>query len=450
MNAAELAQIADAFPWFFPTVAFLVGACVGSFLNVVIYRVPKKESIVTPGSHCGCGQPIAWHDNIPILSWLLLRGRARCCGRPFSVRYPGVEFFTALLFLGCWLRYPAPAVALAGMLFLSALVAATFIDLDHFIIPDVFTLGLGVTGLLLSLAVPALHGQHTGDFLHDALRSGGLSLLGSLIGSALVLWISMVAEAVLQKQAMGFGDVKFVGAIGAFCGWQGAVFAVFGGAVVGTIWFFIAWLWQRVLGKSSPVAPPVEKPQEEDEAPPFGGMDAFALGAGVVAILAALAVPALHERNSGVFFLDNIRAGTDALRGLFVASGFVLWIGLLIETAVRREFIPFNLVKFAGAVGAFTLWSHGAWGVARGLGLATLAGGLAWSGWWLSRRLRQRFVPATPESVLPVAADEDAPPALGFGVHIPFGPMLAIAAGAYFLFFREFVLSWLADIQQLF
>jgi leader peptidase (prepilin peptidase)/N-methyltransferase len=450
MTAAEFVQIADAFPWFFPTVAFLVGACVGSFLNVVIYRVPKKESIVTPGSHCGCGQPIAWHDNIPILSWLLLRGHARCCGRPFSIRYPAVELFTAALFVVCWLRYPSPGVAVAGMLFLSALVAATFIDLDHFIIPDVFTLGLGVAGLLLSLAIPALHGQHSGNFQHDALRSGGLSLLGSLIGSALVLWISMVAEAVLKKQAMGFGDVKFVGAIGAFCGWQGAVFAVFGGAVVGTIWFFCAWLWQRVSGKSSPVAPPVEQPQEGDEAAPFGGMDAFALGAGVIAILASLAFPALHGKDSGVFFLDNIRAGTDALEGLFVASGFVLWIGLLIETAVRREFIPFNLVKFAGAVGAFSIWSHGLWGVARGLSLATGAGALAWTIWWLTGRVQQRFVSAPVDTALPVAAEADAPPALGFGVHIPFGPMLAIAAAGYFLCFRDFVLSWLADIQQLF
>jgi leader peptidase (prepilin peptidase)/N-methyltransferase len=81
--AFDYAQFSAAFPWFFPMAAFLIGACVGSFLNVVIYRVPKEESIVSPGSHCGCGQPIKWHDNIPILSWLILRGRARCCGRPF-------------------------------------------------------------------------------------------------------------------------------------------------------------------------------------------------------------------------------------------------------------------------------------------------------------------------------------------------------------------------------
>src|SRR5687768_7788918 len=99
MAAFDYAEFSAAFPWFFPTAAFLVGACVGSFLNVVIYRVPAEKSIVTPGSTCGCGTPIAWHDNIPILSWILLRGRARCCGRPFSIRYPFVELLTALLFL---------------------------------------------------------------------------------------------------------------------------------------------------------------------------------------------------------------------------------------------------------------------------------------------------------------------------------------------------------------
>jgi leader peptidase (prepilin peptidase)/N-methyltransferase len=277
------AEFAAAFPWFFPVCAFAVGACVGSFLNVVIYRVPKEESIVTPGSHCACGQPIKWHDNIPILSWLFLRGRARCCGRPFSFRYPFVELLTALLFVACWLTHP-PAVAVCGAIFISCLVAATFIDLDHFIIPDVFTIGLGTFGVLLSFLVPALHGQQSGYFLIDSLRAGGTSVVGLLIGSGVVLWIALLAETVLKKEAMGFGDVKFVGAIGAFCGWQGAVFSVFGGAVVGTLWFAVAMVWQKLSGKEAPVAPPTESPEGEP-APlgfgvhvPFGPMLAIAGG----------------------------------------------------------------------------------------------------------------------------------------------------------------------------
>ena len=283
--SASIAEVTATFPWFFPAVVFVLGACVGSFLNVVIYRVPKEESIVSPGSHCACGQPIKWHDNLPMLSWLLLRGRARCCGRAFSFRYPFVELLTALLFLACWLRFPSHAAAVGGWIFLGSLVAATFIDLDHFIIPDVFTLGLGVVGVLLSFAVPALHGQHTGFFLGDSFRAGVLSVQGLLVGSGLVLWILLLSEIVLKKETMGFGDVKFVGAIGAFCGWQGAVFAVFGGSVVGTVWFAVAWLWQKISGKASPVAPPSETPEGEPAALGFGAHVPFGP---MLAIAAAL------------------------------------------------------------------------------------------------------------------------------------------------------------------
>lgn len=281
MTVAELTQFNAALPWFFPTAVFLFGACIGSFLNVVIYRLPKNESIVTPGSHCACGASIAWHDNIPILSWLLLRGRARCCGRSFSFRYPFVELLTALAFLACWLHFPV-AKALCGMLFVSALIAATFIDLDHLIIPDVFSLGLGIVGLALSIFVPALHDQHGNMFVLDSIRSATDGLVGLLIGSGVVLWIALLAEAVLKKEAMGFGDVKFVGAIGAFTGWQGAVFAVFGGAVVGTIWFALALIWQKLAGRPAVVAPTSETPEGEP-APlgfgvhvPFGPMLAIA------------------------------------------------------------------------------------------------------------------------------------------------------------------------------
>ncbi|MBL9189192.1 MAG: prepilin peptidase [Opitutaceae bacterium] len=267
MTSSAFAEVSAAFPWFFPAVAFIFGACVGSFLNVVIYRLPKEQSVVTPGSHCGCGQPIRFYDNIPILSWLILRGRARCCGRAFSFRYPFVELLTGLLFTVCWLHFP-PVVAVCGWIFVSCLVAATFIDLDHMIIPDVFTIGLGVLGVFIAALVPALHGHDSGIYLVDALRGVRSALLGLLIGSGLVLWIALIAEVVLRKEAMGFGDVKFVGAIGAFCGWQGAVFTIFGGAVVGTVWFAIAWAWEKTTGRRAAAAPPSETP--EGEAAPLG------------------------------------------------------------------------------------------------------------------------------------------------------------------------------------
>jgi leader peptidase (prepilin peptidase)/N-methyltransferase len=290
MNATAFAEVSTAYPWFFPLVVFVFGACIGSFLNVVIYRVPAEKSIVTPGSHCGCGQPIAWYDNLPVLSWLILRGRARCCGRRFSFRYPAIELLTALLFLACWLLF-SPAKALCGMFFLSALVCATFIDLDHMIIPDAFTIGLGVAGVMLSFLVPGLHDQHHSLFIVASLHSGITSLIGLLVGSGLVLWIALLAEAVLKKEAMGFGDVKFVGAIGAFTGWPGAVFAVFGGALVGTVWIGLALAWKKLLGKNTPAAPRAETP---DGQPAEIGLGVHVPFGPMLAIAGALYFLALH------------------------------------------------------------------------------------------------------------------------------------------------------------
>ena len=289
--ASAYSTFFHAFPWFLPTVAALLGAIVGSFLNVVIYRVPAGKSIVRPGSHCACGTPIAWYDNIPVLSWFILRGKARCCGRPYSIRYALVELLVAGLFLASWQAF-SPAKAIVGWILLSGLVCATFIDLDHMIIPDVFTIGGGVLGVVLSLVVPSLHGFASDLWVADVLRSGVESLLGLLLGSGLVLWIALVAEAVLKKEPMGFGDVKFVAAIGAFCGWQGAVFSVFGGAVVGTIWVGLALLWKRVRGARSPI--PTEASAENEEGKsadlgfgvhvPFGPM--LAVAAAVYFLLA--------------------------------------------------------------------------------------------------------------------------------------------------------------------
>lgn len=257
---SQLHEVNAALPWFFPLVAGLTGACVGSFLNVCIYRIPKGESIVTPRSHCGCGQPISWHDNIPVLSWFLLRGRARCCGRPFSFRYPAIELLTAALFVAGWLVFP-PAKALAGAVLCSIVICAHFIDHDHMIIPDVFTVGGAAAGLLLSMALPALQGQSHEYFLIASVRSGLESTLGLFVGSSLVLWIALFAEALLKREAMGFGDVKYLGALGAFIGWKGAVFAMFGGAMLGSAWFILAYSWKKITGRDAPAALPAETPE---------------------------------------------------------------------------------------------------------------------------------------------------------------------------------------------
>ena len=283
---SDYAELSAAFPWFFPAIAFVFGACVGSFLNVCMYRIPAGQSVVTPRSHCACGALIHWYDNLPILSWFILRGRARCCGRHFSFRYPCIEALTALLFTACWWSFP-PAKALCGMLLCAALIAATFIDLDHMVIPDVFTLGLGLAGLALSCVLPSLHGQQHELFFVASLRSGIDSVIGLLVGSGLVLWIALPAEAVLKKEAMGLGDVKFVGAIGAFVGWQGAVFAVFGGAIIGTLWFALALLWHGLFGQRAsakmpaPASDPVEAAAAGAPAPSVEPAPAAPVGFGV-------------------------------------------------------------------------------------------------------------------------------------------------------------------------
>ena len=249
MIMSALTEIAHLFPWFFPLAVTLFGACIGSFLNVCIYRIPKNESIVRPGSHCGCGQAIAWYDNIPVFRWFLLRGRARCCRQPFSFRYPAIELLTAALFLACWIQF-SPAKALVGMVLCAIVICAWFIDLDHLIIPDVFTIGGAATGLILSLAVPALHGHSHPLLAVASLQAGRSAILGLFIGSALVLWIALFAEAILRKEAMGFGDVKYLGALGTFIGWQGAVFSLFGGALLGCVWLAGTYLWKKISGRA--------------------------------------------------------------------------------------------------------------------------------------------------------------------------------------------------------
>lgn len=253
--------INEAHPWFFAALAAIYGALTGSFLNVCIYRIPEERSVVFPGSTCACGQPIPFYHNIPIFSWLILRGRASCCGQKFSFRYPAIELLTSILFLWVWLIYP-PIVAIIGMLFVSFLICATFIDLDHMIIPDRFSIGGMVIGVAISCAFPALHGVE-GVPVVSNIQSGITAITGALIGAGLVYWIAVLGEIVFRKPAMGEGDVKFVGFIGAFCGWQGAIFSMFGGALVGSAVLLPYILFSRLFGSSSEAADESEVAEKE-------------------------------------------------------------------------------------------------------------------------------------------------------------------------------------------
>lgn len=233
---SPLAEINQAFPCFFPIVVFLFGACVGSFLNVCIYRIPAGKSIVSPPSHCACGKPIAWYDNIPILGWFLLRGRARCCGRRISFRYPLVEILTAAAFCRMFAAHE-PAVAFAGMLFAALMIFCAFVDIDTMTLPDFATVGGTAAGVALSVLIPQLHSAEIegAPFFASAIASVTSAVCGIAVGSGLLYWVRLGGEVVFRREAMGEGDVILIGAIGAFCGWQGALFAIFAGSLIGAV-----------------------------------------------------------------------------------------------------------------------------------------------------------------------------------------------------------------------
>ena len=259
--------INEDFPWFFASLAAIFGAVTGSFLNVCIYRIPVGRSIIFPGSSCACGRPIPFYHNIPIFTWIILRGRASCCEERFSIRYPAIELLTAILFFWVWTIY-SPIVAIIGMLFVAFLICATFIDLDHMIIPDRFSIGGMVIGVILSFIFPSLHGLE-GLPLVSNIHSGVTAIIGALIGAGLVYWIAVLGEIIFRKPAMGEGDVKFVGFIGAFCGWQGAVFSMFGGALMGTVVLLPILLISRLCSRNKSA----KKKTEEENLPKVDGAE---------------------------------------------------------------------------------------------------------------------------------------------------------------------------------
>jgi leader peptidase (prepilin peptidase)/N-methyltransferase len=313
----------EAVPFhFWSLVFFAFGCIVGSFLNVCIYRMPLDLSVVSPPSHCPhCKYSIPFYLNVPLLTWLSLRGKCKNCGAPISPRYFVVELLTGVAFLACWLAFgsASPWIALVYCLFLAGLIAATFIDFEHFIIPDEITIGGAVVGFVISFFLPQLHdvqtvGQGMGQGVLGILVGGGVVYavlrLGKLLfgrqkiklpdGTKIVFTETALclpdqeipyeeifyrksdmvvleartvelidrgygdvtlrlsphrlmlgdeelnpetvphveavcSELVLPREAMGLGDVKFMAAIGAFIGWQGAVFALMASSVIGSV-----------------------------------------------------------------------------------------------------------------------------------------------------------------------------------------------------------------------
>jgi leader peptidase (prepilin peptidase)/N-methyltransferase len=228
----------------FTALALLWGLCIGSFLNACIYRIPHGLSVVHPRSFCPvCRAKIAWYDNVPVLGWLRLGGRCRACRTFISPRYLLVECLVGVLFLLVWLKFDLVAEGrVLGLdpivqwplvpvywLVLAGLVLGTFVDFEHLIIPDRVTLGGIAAGLILSVVVPSLHGADT--------WLGGLArgVIGAAAGWGLLWFVARAGRLVFKKEAMGFGDVKLLGAIGAFLGWRAVLFTVVVSSLLGAL-----------------------------------------------------------------------------------------------------------------------------------------------------------------------------------------------------------------------
>lgn len=229
---------------------FLLGSLIGSFLNVVIHRVPREESIVFPNSGCPkCGQAIRPYDNIPVLSWLILGGKCRGCKAPISVRYPAVELLTAVLFVVTYWRFGFTPLLPVALVFVASVISLMFIDSEHMILPNVITYPLFIGALLVRAVLPLVS---SGDLFGDlniwptssmlGYPNWFVSLTGALLGALAgggFLWVvGELWKRLRGVEAMGLGDVKMMLGVGALLGWHLTLLTIFfgacGGAVIGS------------------------------------------------------------------------------------------------------------------------------------------------------------------------------------------------------------------------
>jgi leader peptidase (prepilin peptidase) / N-methyltransferase len=218
--------MADTFLW---VVVALLGAAVGSFLNVCVLRLPENESVVWPGSRCpGCDTPIGWRDNLPVLGYVLLRGRCRACRTSISPLYPLVELATASIWLAALARHGPSLEALSTAVFFTLLLGIALTDARTYTIPDEFTLGGAAIGLALAFAPGGI--------------SWSASVLGAAFGFGLLWAIAYLGEWIFRQPAMGGGDIKMMAMVGAFLGTPGVILTLFLGALLGTLVFApISW-----------------------------------------------------------------------------------------------------------------------------------------------------------------------------------------------------------------
>lgn len=221
MLLTEFSELTGLLPSFLAVSVFIFGTCIGSFLNVCVYRIPLEQSIVSPSSYCfGCSSPLAWYDNIPLLSYLILRGRCRVCSAQFSSRYFFIETLTGLLAVLVMYRFGLGVAGLGLFVFSAALVVTTFIDLDHQIIPDVISLPGVAAGVAFSIVNPYV--------------TWSSSLIGVAVGAGILLTVALGYQALTGREGMGGGDVKLLAMIGAFLGWQSVPFTLLLASFIGS------------------------------------------------------------------------------------------------------------------------------------------------------------------------------------------------------------------------
>lgn len=226
--------------------SFIFGTIIGSFLNVCIYRLPREESIVYPGSHCiSCNEPISFYNNIPILSYLFLKGKCSKCNSKISLRYPLVEIITGLLFLATVWSFGLSIETFFYLIFISSLIAITFIDFKHMIIPNVITYPGIIVGILYntlrtdwnySLELIGNFNLAMQNFFSLLSEVPLLdSIFGVVLGGGLLLLVAYSYEVIKKRQGMGMGDVKLLAMIGAFFGWEGVLFVIFLASILGSV-----------------------------------------------------------------------------------------------------------------------------------------------------------------------------------------------------------------------
>jgi leader peptidase (prepilin peptidase)/N-methyltransferase len=219
-------------PYFAEVFTFLFGLCIGSFLNVCIYRIPASKSISHPRSSCtSCNKLIPFYDNIPVVSYLLLRGRCRFCSEPISLRYPIIEMLTGFFALITVFKYGISLEALIYFVYIAALLVITFIDIDHQIIPDVISL----PGIPIFFIASFWLSQVT---YRD-------SFIGILAGGGSLFLVAWTYSMITKREGMGGGDIKLLAMIGAVIGWQGVLFTIFVASAVGTISGMLVMLKSR-------------------------------------------------------------------------------------------------------------------------------------------------------------------------------------------------------------